>query len=127
MSWQAYVDTSLLGTGKIDQAAIVSRAGDSVWAASSGFNLSGSETKGLAAGFQDPPSMFGTGIHLSGQKYITIRAEGRSIYGKLQKSGIICVATKLCILVAHYPETTLPGEAAKITEALADYLVGVGY
>lgn len=105
----------MLGTGKIDRAAIVSRAGDSVWAASAGFNLSPQEIQGLAAGFQDPPSMFGTGIILAGQKYITIRAEGRSIYGKLQKEGIICVATKLCILVSHYPETTLPGEAAKIT------------
>ncbi|EEB09758.1 profilin [Schizosaccharomyces japonicus yFS275] len=127
MSWQAYVDTSLTGTGKIDKAAIVSRAGDSVWAISPNFNLGADELKSLAAGFQDPPSMFGTGIHLAGQKYITIRAEGRSIYGKLQKEGIICVSTKLAILISHYPETTLPGEAAKITEALADYLAGAGY
>jgi profilin len=43
------------------------------------------------------------------------------------KEGIVCVKTKQAILVAHYPETVQPGEAAKIVEALADYLIGVGY
>lgn len=31
------------------------------------------------------------------------------------------------MIIAHYPETVQPGEAAKITEQLADYLIGVGY
>lgn len=43
------------------------------------------------------------------------------------KEGICCVKTKQAILVAHYPETVQPGEAAKVAEALADYLIGVGY
>lgn len=43
------------------------------------------------------------------------------------KEGTIIVKTKQAILVAHYPETTQPGEAAKVVEQLADYLIGVGY
>ncbi|KAK7747764.1 profilin, required for normal timing of actin polymerization in response to thermal stress [Diatrype stigma] len=39
MSWQAYVDSSLVGSGHIDKAAIISAAGDSVWAATSGFSV----------------------------------------------------------------------------------------
>lgn len=39
MSWQAYIDSSLLGTGKIDKAGIYSRAGDSTWAKSSNFTV----------------------------------------------------------------------------------------
>ena len=37
------------------------------------------------------------------------------------------VKTKQAILVTHYPETIQPGEAAKVVEQLADYLIGVGY
>ncbi|KAL8678520.1 MAG: hypothetical protein Q9186_005128 [Xanthomendoza sp. 1 TL-2023] len=39
MSWQAYVDTSLVGTGNIDKAAIFNSEGTSVWAASPGFTV----------------------------------------------------------------------------------------
>ncbi|CAP70402.1 uncharacterized protein PODANS_3_4810, partial [Podospora anserina S mat+] len=39
MSWQAYVDSSLVGSGHIDKAAIVSAAGDSTWAANPGFTV----------------------------------------------------------------------------------------
>lgn len=43
------------------------------------------------------------------------------------KEGIISVKTKQAILVAHYPDTIQPGEAAKTVEQLADYLLSVGY
>lgn len=39
MSWQGYVDTNLVGTGKISQAAIIGLKGG-VWATSSDFNVS---------------------------------------------------------------------------------------
>jgi hypothetical protein len=39
MSWQAYVDDSLIKSGKIDKGAIFSAAGDSVWAVTPGFNV----------------------------------------------------------------------------------------
>lgn len=35
----AYVDSNLVGTGKIDKAAIYSKAGDSTWAISPGFQV----------------------------------------------------------------------------------------
>ncbi|KAF5976182.1 profilin [Fusarium bulbicola] len=34
MSWQAYIDSSLVGSGHIDKGAIISVAGDSAWASS---------------------------------------------------------------------------------------------
>lgn len=43
------------------------------------------------------------------------------------KAGVCCIKTKQAILVAHYPETVQPGEAAKVAEQLGDYLIGVGY
>ena len=38
MSWQAYVDTNLVGTGKILKAAIYGHDG-SLWATTPGFNV----------------------------------------------------------------------------------------
>lgn len=39
MSWQSYVDTNLVGTGNVTQAAIIGLKGG-VWASSSGFTVS---------------------------------------------------------------------------------------
>jgi profilin len=127
MSWQSYVDTSLLATGKIDQAAIFSAAGDSVWAASPNIKVEPSEVQTLISGFKNSEPLHASGIHISKVKYFCIHAEDRSIYGKKGKEGIVVVKTKQAILVAHYPETVQPGEAATVVERLADYLIGVGY
>ncbi|KAI9859965.1 MAG: profilin, required for normal timing of actin polymerization in response to thermal stress [Vezdaea acicularis] len=127
MSWQAYVDTSLLGTGQIDHAAIFSADGHNVWAISPSFPVEASETKNLVAGFTKPETIIEGGFHVAKVKYITLRADDRSIYGKQGKEGVICVKTKQCILIAHYPDTVQPGAATNIVEQLADYLIKQGY
>lgn len=40
MSWQAYVDTNLVGTGAVTQAGIYGLNGGGVWASSPGFSVS---------------------------------------------------------------------------------------
>ncbi len=40
---------------------------------------------------------------------------------------MITVKTKQAILIGVYDEKTQPGEAAKIVEGLADYLISVSY
>lgn len=130
MSWQAYVDSSLLGSKKVTKAAIFSAAGDSVWATSADFVIKPEEIKPLVAAFGNGGKMaelFGTGFHIAGIKYITIKAEENQIYGKKDKTGIVCVKTAQAILVAYYDENIQPGQAASTVEALADYLRGVGY
>jgi len=127
MSWQAYVDSSLLGTGKINQAAIFSGIGDSVWAASPEFKVVPDEVRALISGFNNSDPLHSGGIHIAGVKYFCILASDRSIYGKKGKEGVVVVKTKQAIIVARYPDTVQPGEAAKVVEQLADYLIGVGY
>ncbi|KAH0615096.1 uncharacterized protein H6S33_000732 [Morchella sextelata] len=127
MSWQGYVDTSLLATGKIDKAAIFSAAGDSVWAASPNFAVKPEEVQALIKAYTDSAPLYEKGLYISGNKNVCIKADDRSIYGRQGKEGVCCVKTKQAILVAHYPETVQPGEAAKVVEQLADYLIGVGY
>jgi len=126
MSWQAYID-NLQASGKIDHAAIYSKAGDSVWAKSSGFDLSGSEMKDIISGFDNSSGLQSKGLHAQGVKYFLLRSDERSIYGKKGAEGLVIVRTKQAILLAHYPEGIQPGEATKIVEQLADYLISVGY
>ncbi|GAA5944851.1 profilin [Sporobolomyces koalae] len=126
MSWQAYVDSNLLGTGKITKAAILGQQGG-VWAASSGYNLSTEEQGAVVKAFQDPANAQANGIRATGQKFFCLSANERSVYGKKQADGIILVKTTQAVLVAEYAHPTQPGEATKIVEDLADYLIGVGY
>ncbi|KAG4303308.1 hypothetical protein PCANB_000352 [Pneumocystis canis] len=131
MSWEEYIDKSLVGTGKFDMAAISSREGNSVWAASSGFDVGSylglNELKTLALGFDDPTLILASGFHLSRRKYITIRADDRSIHGKQGSESVYCTRTRKTIIIGHFPKTTQAGEAVKIVEALADYLISAGF
>lgn len=122
----AYTD-NLLGTGKVDKAAIYSRAGDSLWASSGGLNLTPTEIGKIARGFDDPSGLQSTGMQVQGQKYMLLRADDRSIYARHDAEGMVCVRTKQTVILAHYPPTVQAGEATKIVEQLADYLIGVQY
>ncbi|KAL1941635.1 hypothetical protein VTO73DRAFT_7074 [Trametes versicolor] len=81
MSWQAYVDNNLIGTGKIQKAAIIGLAGG-VWASSPGYTLSAEEQKAIVTGYENPSSVQASGVRLAGQKFFTLQANERSIYGK---------------------------------------------
>ncbi|KAI0360772.1 Profilin/allergen [Trametes cingulata] len=155
MSWQgearhtAYVDTNLVGSGKISKAAIIGLAGG-VWAASPGYNvctivlsncssgdsdglgvlgmqLSADEQKAIVNAFNKPEDALAHGVRLAGQKFFTLRADDRSIYGKKQADGCIIVKTKQAVLVAEYAAPIQAAEATPVVEGLADYLIGVGY
>ncbi|GAA5883149.1 hypothetical protein JCM16303_006114 [Sporobolomyces ruberrimus] len=126
MSWQAYVDTNLLGTGKINKAAILGQQGG-VWATSGGYSLSTEEQGAIVKTFQNPSNAQASGVRAAGQKFFCLSADERSVYGKKAADGIVIVKTTQAVLVAEYAHPTQPGEATKIVEELADYLISVGY
>ncbi|EGG17083.1 profilin II [Cavenderia fasciculata] len=124
-SWQSYVDTNLLGAG-LKQATIIGAAGGS-WAASAGFKLAPEEEKALIANFANPANASATGILANKVKYLTLKADPRSIYGKQGAGGIVCVKTVQAIIVGVYDQTLQPGAAATVVEKLADYLIDSGF
>lgn len=124
--WQNYVDDQLLGADLIE-AAIIGADGSEIWAKSPNFNLSPNEIKKLAEGFRNAASFFATGISLNGQKYLTIKADGQSVYGKKGAGGAICVKTSSAIIIGIYDDKLQPGNAANIVEKLGDYLRENGY
>jgi len=130
MSWQAYVDSSLVGSGHVDKAAIVSAAGDSVWASTPEFTISPTEMKevvSVLAGGDAVTKVFAEGLHVAGERFVVFKAEGRSIYGRKGKEGIVICKTTQAILIAHYGENVQAGNAAITVEQLADYLVNLNY
>jgi len=126
MSWQAYVDTQLVGTGHCTKGIIIGHDG-SLWAATAGFNLKGNEGRQLAQQFNDPTSAFSGGVLVAGEKYMCIKADNRSIYGKKGAGGVACVKTTQAILIGTYDDSIQPGQCANAVEKLADYLIENGY
>jgi len=128
MSWQAYVDSSMVGSGHIKEGAIYSAAGDSKWAASTGFEPTAAEMQIIVAGLNgNTDKLWADGTHIAGEKYVTTKAEDRSIYGRKGRDGIVIVKTKQAILIGHYVDPMIAGNAATTVEQLADYLIKTGY
>lgn len=133
MSWQAYVDTSLVATGHVDKAAIISAAGDSTWAASTGFTISPAEMKNIVEIIasngtgSSVDKAFSEGLYIQGERYVAFNIADRHIYGRKGREGIIIVKTGQAILVAHYGENVQAGNSTQTVEALADYLIKAGY
>ncbi|EGC35955.1 hypothetical protein DICPUDRAFT_151634 [Dictyostelium purpureum] len=112
-------DSNLIGAG-FAQAAIIGLDGNE-WAKSAGFGLKGTEGKTLAGLFskQDP----GAGVSVNGNKYMTLKTDSRSLYGKKGSGGVVCVKTGTCVLIGVYDDKLQPGAAANAVEKLADYLI----
>lgn len=126
MSWQAYVDNNLVGSGKVSKAAIIGQAGG-VWAASPGYNLSPAEQKAIVNAFKNLGEAQAHGVRLAGRKFFVLSAVGDQILGKSQADGCTIVKTKQAILVTEYAAPIQHPESVPIVAALADYLKSVNY
>ena len=94
------------------------------------------EIGALIKAFTDASGIRANGLHIGGVKYIALKADDRSVYGKKVKyfykvvqgaGGVVCVKTKQAVLIGVYDEPIQPGEATKVVEGLADYLISVSY
>lgn len=126
MSWNAYTD-NIVGSQLFDKAAIFSADGAGVWANTGNLSLQPGEIEALVQGFADASQLQMSGFHIEGVKQFCIRADARSIYGKHELEGVMCVKTKQAIIIAHYPSGVAAGNAANVIEKMGDYLISVGY
>nr|VWO97997.1 Uncharacterized protein [Ganoderma boninense] len=125
-NYPEYVDSNLIGTGKVSKAAIIGLQGG-VWASSPGYTLSAEEQKAVVRAFEKPDEAQAGGVRLGGQKFFVLMANDRSIYAKKQGDGAVLVKTKQAVLVAEYAAPIQAPETTPVVEGLADYLIGVGY
>jgi len=139
MSWQAFID-SLTAKGNIDKGAITSLAGDSIWAASPGFEVQLDEMKIVAdifKGNDDAKSTaYADGLHVAKERYVILAIEDRSIYArgckkdddpKNEKTGIHMTKTGQAIVIGHHDDTHMRQEMTPEVEALADHLIKMQY
>ncbi|OBT77164.1 hypothetical protein VF21_05057 [Pseudogymnoascus sp. 05NY08] len=130
MSWQEYVDKSLLGSGNLDKGAIITAGGDAIWAITPGFDIQGDETKKIAAalaGGEAEDKMRADGIYIAGERFTFVQSRERHIYGRKDKEGIVIVKTKQAVVIGHYGEKVQPAHAASTVEQLADFIIQSGY
>lgn len=71
----------------MDKAAIFNDEGNSVWATSAGFTVSPQEMQEVVAAYKDPgkdgvKQVQSTGLHVAGERFVVLKADERSIYGK---------------------------------------------
>ncbi|KAG0004185.1 profilin, required for normal timing of actin polymerization in response to thermal stress [Entomortierella chlamydospora] len=126
MSWQSYVDTQLVGTGKVKKAAIFGHDG-SLWAGSPDFKVGGAEAQKVIKAFNDTSEIAANGMYLEGTKYVLLRADDKTIYARHGQNGVACVKTNQTVLIGYYEEGMQAGDCNTVVEKLAEYLVGTGY
>jgi len=81
----------------------------------------------LFALFKTPGNVFAEGVTVNAVKYLGIKGDERSIYGKKGSGGLVTVKTGQSIVIGVYSEGQQPGNAANCVEKLADYLIENGY
>ncbi|KAG9090145.1 hypothetical protein FRC06_001198 [Ceratobasidium sp. 370] len=121
MSWQTYVDTNLVGSGKVTKAAILGQQGG-VWATSPGFELKPQEQQHILKIFSNPDAALGSGVTLAGVKYFALNAEPTLFLGKKAADGCIIAKTTQAILVTVHEAPTQMAESRTVVEVLAQYL-----
>lgn len=67
MSWQEYVDNSLVGSGNVERACIIGLDGG-VWATSAGFQLAPAEITAILQGYQHPETFYQNGVRIDDEK-----------------------------------------------------------
>ncbi|KAF9963896.1 hypothetical protein BGZ70_007116 [Mortierella alpina] len=126
MSWQTYVDSNLVGTGKVAKAAIFGLDG-SLWATSADFKVGGEEVKNLIAGFADTDNIAAKGLYFEGVKFVLLRSSADSIYARQGANGVCCCKTAKAVIVGYYNENIQSGDCTVTVEGLADYLRNSGF
>jgi len=127
MSWQGYIDQSLLSTGKVSKAAIHGHDGNP-WATSAGFSVSQTEVLKAIEAYTDPSNVQASGLYIGGVKYTFLRNFENEIYGKKgSDNGCCIVKTPKAVIIGIYEAGMQGGEANKVVGALGDFLKTNGY
>ncbi|KAF9432709.1 profilin, required for normal timing of actin polymerization in response to thermal stress [Entomortierella beljakovae] len=126
MSWQAYVDSNLVGSGHLAKAAIFGLDGSN-WASTPGFNITSAEAQELSKAFLDTTEVAANGLSLEGVKFVFLRAGDNNILARKGATGVCCAKTNQAMLIGYYNETMQAGEANIVVQGLADYLIGLNY
>ena len=119
--WQFLINKNLIGSGKVQQAAIYGLDGN-VWATSSNFKVKQDEINQLIAAFENPKSIKTNGFCIAGVSYMISTATKSSIYVKTANGGAVCVKAKKAVVIGVYDKKIQRSDATGVVEDLGDYL-----
>ncbi|KAJ6254618.1 profilin [Anaeramoeba flamelloides] len=125
MSWDSYVETSLVGSGHVSMGAIAGFTGN-IWAQTNGMNLKNDEVQMIYEGFDDQSRLFEKGIVIGGVKYIFLGG-GEFLKGKKGQDGVIVYKTKTALVIGIYKEGIQTGNCSSVCGKFADWLIANGY
>lgn len=111
-----------MGSGQFEKAGILAADFSGLEAGSPGFELSQDDINTLASAFTSPDNAFANGFSIGGEKFVTIKADERSLYGKKGKTGAIVVRASACTMIAYHGEGAQTTNAATVVENLCDYI-----
>jgi len=134
-SWQEWIDTYLMGAqynnSRTLKTAIICGSGDgNPWAKSSGLDdVTATEVKTIAAGFDNPSGFYASGLHFNGTKFVYVSGDSHVIRARTldKKTGLHIVKTKTALVLSTYEDTTPAGQVAKVVEGVGDHLKNSGY
>ena len=122
--WTAYSD-NLLQSGFFKQSFVLGTNG-SIAGYSGAVTISQQDAIAIAGIFANPQNAFAGGIPCGGVKYVCIRSDGASLYGKKDKAGCCFAKCNTVIIGGVYDDPVQPGQATNAVEKLAQYLRDVG-
>ncbi|KAK6166926.1 hypothetical protein SNE40_023526 [Patella caerulea] len=133
-SWDAYIDNLIAqskdtsGVEHVDKASIFG-LDTSRWTSVNGdkvLEISSTEVNTIATAFRssDFNSFMSDGVNVSGVKYQFLKVEDdKTVYAKKKDhGGIVMMASKTAVVIAHYPEGKQSGNAVKAVGVIAEYL-----
>eukprot|EP00055_Hartaetosiga_balthica_P018475 m.134482 g.134482 ORF g.134482 m.134482 type:complete len:127 (+) comp9613_c0_seq1:86-466(+) len=126
MSWQTYVDQSLVGSGKMTYAAIHGLDGNP-WATSAGLSISPDEAKKIIAGFSNPSGFYATGLFAGKTKYLFIKGDDTTLIGKKEDTGISIYKTEKTIVIGIYGPGQQAGDCNNVVCNVGQYLKSLSY
>ena len=120
--FQAYIDSSLIGSGNMHSATILGKADASYWAYGGDHVPQPDEAAHIVACLKDADKARAEGIKIAGQKYFVLRAEEDLIYCKLGSGGACIAGSVQAVTLGVYGEGTAPPACNKTVEDIAKYL-----
>jgi len=128
MSWQAYVDQSLLASGKVQRGGIYDGAGNP-WAYSPGFAAQINEVHTVSSSMAQNDNcgyLVSSGVRVEGVKYMFVRGDEKFVYAKNGASGVVFVkgSTGNCtfVVVGYHDGSVSSGECETVVTNLVQHI-----
>eukprot|EP00672_Neobodo_designis_P018299 CAMPEP_0174829672 /NCGR_PEP_ID=MMETSP1114-20130205/2069_1 /TAXON_ID=312471 /ORGANISM="Neobodo designis, Strain CCAP 1951/1" /LENGTH=131 /DNA_ID=CAMNT_0016063431 /DNA_START=58 /DNA_END=453 /DNA_ORIENTATION=+ len=126
--WQQYIDSSLIGSGHMHSAAIISKADGSYWAYGGDHVPQPDEAAHIVKCIADADTARASGVRIAGNKYFVVRVdEEGGIIGKLGAGGCYIAAAAQAIVIGVYGEGTAPADCNVTVTGIVKYLKDNGY